>query len=60
MIFIDLLVDDGYFLMGSKYLENISSIRIMNNEMTKISNNRFMKQLDIFIRITMESWNETE
>jgi hypothetical protein len=27
MMFIDLLVDDGYFLMGSKYLEYISSIK---------------------------------
>jgi hypothetical protein len=30
-IFIDLLVDDGYFFTGSKYLVYISSIRIMNN-----------------------------
>jgi hypothetical protein len=32
-MFIDLLIDDGYFLTGSKYLEYISSIRIIHNDM---------------------------
>jgi hypothetical protein len=32
MMFIDLLVDGGYFIMGYKYLEYISSIRIMHND----------------------------
>jgi hypothetical protein len=31
MMFIDLLVDDGYFLTGSKFLEYISTIRIIHN-----------------------------
>ncbi len=32
MIFIYLLVDDGYFLAGSKYMEYISNIRITHND----------------------------
>ncbi len=59
MMFNDLLVDDGYFLSGLKYLEYISSIRKMHKAM----NNRQIIDYEIiekYIWMTIESWNEAE